>query len=463
MNDRIEILVLKGLIHDEEYCRKVFPFIKEEYFEVHSEKIVFNAIQNFISSHNNLPTVEAISVVLSDSKMTAEVYEAVQEVLKTIKVYEKPDLSWFLQHTEKFCKDKSIINAFRTGIEIIDGRNTTKSPGVLPELMKDALSVSFNTSIGHSYTEDFEQRFSYYHTKEEQLPFDLECLNKITNGGVPKKTLNLCIAGTGVGKSTFLGHLACAYFMQGYNVFYATFEMSREKISERLDANLLHIPINELRSIPKGSFEKGLKGVLTKTAGKLIVEEYPTSTASVLHVAHTLNELELKKNFKPDVIILDYLNIMLSARIKSSPNNMYTYVKYIAEEVRGLAVQKNVPVWTATQLNREGFKSSDVGLENTSESFGIPATADLMLALVSTEELEKQNQIMVKQLKNRYNEAFKDRRFLLGIDRSRMKFFDVEQSAQSGIIQNVRDMIASEKENAMPVANAVQKYTGFKF
>lgn len=268
---------------------------------------------------------------------------------------------------------------------------------------------------------------------------------------------------TGVGKSTFLGHLACAYFMQGYNVFYATFEMSREKISERLDANLLHIPINELRNIPKGSFEKGLKSVLTKTAGKLIVEEYPTSTASVLHVAHTLNELELKKNFKPDVIILDYLNIMLSARIKSSPNNMYTYVKYIAEEVRGLAVQKNVPVWTATQLNREGFKSSDVGLENTSESFGIPATADLMLALVSTEELEKQNQIMVKQLKNRYNEAFKDRRFLLGIDRSRMKFFDVEQSAQSGIIQNVRDVIASEKENAMPVRGADQKYSGFKF
>jgi len=461
MSDKIESLILKGMIHDEDYCRKVFPFLKEEYFDSPSDKIVFSCIYDFIAKHNALPTIEAISICSADKQVSSELYQNIQDTIKELKEYDKPNQEWFLGQTEKFCKDKAIINAFRSGIEIIDGRDKKRSVGVLPDMMKEALAVSFNTSVGHSYAEDYEDRFSYYHTKEEQLPFDINILNKITNGGVPKKTLNIVVAGTGIGKSTFLSHLACSYFMQGYNVFYATFEMSKEKTSERFDANLLNIPIQDLKNIPKPAFLKSLNSIISKTTGKLIVEEYPTSTASVFHVANTLNELSLKKNFKPDVIILDYLNIMVSARLKSSNSvsNMYTYVKYIAEEVRGLSVIHKVPVWTATQLNRSGYNASDVGLENTSESFGVPATADLMLALISTDELEKQNQIMIKQLKNRYNEAAKDRKILLGIDRPKMRFYELEESAQSDIIQNVRDFDNSN----LPVKDAPSKFSGFKF
>lgn len=461
MNNNISLLILKGLVNDEEYCRKVLPFLKREYFDSNSDKVIFETIYDFITAHNTLPTIESLSIILAERPIPAEQYKQVEETLSTISDYTKPNIDWFLSSTEKFCRDQSIINAFRQGISIIDGKDKKNSIGILPELMKDALSVSFNTSIGHSYTEDYQDRLTHYHTKEEQIPFDLEILNKITNGGIPKKTLNIIMAGTGVGKSTFLSHLACAYFSAGYNVFYATFEMSKEKTSERFDANLLDIPINELKNIPQQIFDNSFKKILVKSPGKIIVEEYPTSSANVMHVEHTLNELELKKNFKPDVIILDYLNIMLSSRIKTSPNNMYTYVKYIAEEVRGLAVKRDVPIWTATQLNREGFKSSDVGLENTSESFGVPATADLMWALISNDELEKQNQIMVKQLKNRYNETFKDRKFILGVDRPKMRFFEVENSAQDQIIPHVNDY--NRNDDFFQSKGILDKFDDFKF
>ena len=435
---KLEQTILKNLIYNENYMRKVLPFLKEEYFSSKTEKNLYKEIFAFVEKYNNTPNVEALSLSMQDMKgVTEEEFTQINEYLETIEKNknEESKLDWLIDKTEKFCQEKAIYNAVLNSIHILDGKDKVHDKGAIPKILSDALSISFDSSVGHDYLEDWDSRYDFYHRVEEKIPFDLEYFNKITKGGLPSKTLNIALAGTGVGKSLFMCHVASACLVQGKNVLYITMEMAEEKIAERIDANLLNVSLDSLQDLSKDMYDKKVKRVKDMTVGKLIIKEYPTASASSSHFRTLLNELNLKRNFIPDIIFIDYLNICCSSRIKPGSNvNSYTYVKAIAEELRGLAVEYNVPVVSATQTTRSGFTSSDPGLEDTSESFGLPATADLMFALISSEELENMNQIMVKQLKNRYSDPTSHKRFVLGIDRAKMRLYDVEQSAQDGIV-----------------------------
>ena len=435
ISDRIELIILKNLIFNESYSRRVLPFIKSEYFSDMSEKLVFEKVSDFILKYDSRPSKEALLISVSkDDKIGSELESNVKDMIVSFENSSVDD-GWLLEQTEEWCKDRAIYIALLSSIKIADDKKSKFSRGNIPKMLTDALSVSFDPNVGHSYLDDTEARYESYHRVEEKFPFDLDCMNKITKNGVPRKTLNVILAGTAVGKSLALCHMAASYFMSGKNVLYITLEMSEERIAERIDANLLNISLSDLQSIPKDLYDKKIDSIRSKTVGRLIVKEYPTATATTSHFRALLNELSLKKNFTPDVIFVDYLNISASARLNNSNNiNSYTYVKSIAEEFRGLAVECNVPLWTATQTNRQGYVSSDIGLENTSESFGLPATADFMIALSTTEELEQMGQILVKQLKNRYNDVSYFKRFVLGIDRSKMKLFDLDDSAQQELV-----------------------------
>jgi len=435
INDRVEVLILKNLIFDETYCRRVLPFVKEEYFTDEVEKTLFLKISSFILKYDSLPTKEALLISVSnDDKLTEYVETALKEIITAF----EPSVvepNWLIEQTEEWCKDKAIYNALLNSIKIADDKKSRFSRGNIPKLLTDALAVSFDPNIGHNYLDDTEVRYKYYHKVEEKFSFDLDCMNKITKNGVPRKTLNVILAGTAVGKSLALCHFAASYFLSGKNVLYITLEMAEERIAERIDANLLNVTVDDLQDLPKEMYEKKVKKIRDKTTGKLIIKEYPTASASTNHFRTLLNELNLKKTFVPDIIFVDYLNICCSARIKAGSNtNSYSYIKSIAEELRGLAVECGLPIVSATQTTRSGFTSSDPGLEDTSESFGLPATADFMFALITSEELESLGQIMVKQLKNRYSDPTTHKRFVIGVDRSKMKLYDVEQAAQNDII-----------------------------
>jgi replicative DNA helicase len=440
---KLEQTILKNLIYNEDFLRKVLPFIKEEYFTDRTDRAIFNEISNFTESYNSPPTIEALELAIKEKRnLTDDELEkcetCLQEIVKTKQ--EESKIEWLVDKTEKFCQEKAIYNAVLGSISILDGKDKTQDKGSIPKLLSDALAISFDSSVGHDYLENSDERYEFYHRQEERIPFDLEFFNKITKGGLPNKTLNIALAGTGVGKSLFMCHVSAGCMVQGKNVLYITMEMSEEKIAERIDANLLNVTVDDLVSLPKDLYDKKINKLREKTVGKLIIKEYPTASASSIHFRTLLNELNLKKSFVPDIIFIDYLNICCSARIKAGANvNSYTYVKSIAEELRGLAVEFGVPIVSATQTTRSGFSSSDPGLEDTSESFGLPATADLMFALISSEELEEMGQIMVKQLKNRYNDPTYFKRFTLGIDRSKMRLYDVDQSGQNGITDSGQD------------------------
>jgi archaellum biogenesis ATPase FlaH len=457
---RLEQTILRTLIQSEDFLRKVLPFIKDEYFSDRVEKYIFKQINEYANQYNTTPSVEALILASKESKnITDEEFKNCEEYLNEIQKHnrelEKPNQEWLIDKTEKFCQEKAIYNAVRNSITILEGKDKTNDKGSIPKLLSDALAVSFDNSIGHDYLENSDERYEFYHRKEERIPFDLEFFNKITKGGLPAKTLNIALAGTGVGKSLFMCHVAAGCMSQGKNVLYITLEMAEEKIAERIDANLLNVSIDNLMELPKDIYDKKVKRVKEMTTGKLIIKEYPTASASAIHFRTLLNELNLKRNFVPDIIFIDYLNICCSSRIKAGANvNSYTYVKSIAEELRGLAVEFGVPIVSATQTTRSGYTNSDPGLEDTSESFGLPATADLMFALISSEELEALNQIMVKQLKNRYSDPTTHKRFVLGIDRSKMKLYDVEQDAQMGIADAGQQYVPQEKPK--------NKFGGFK-
>lgn len=435
--NRLEQTILKNLIYNEDYSRKVLPFLKAEYFSDLTEKTVFNEVQEFINKYKNLPTHEALVINFTESKnLTEEQVRDSIELIRELEQAKKEDTEkqWLLEQTEKFCQDKAIYNAIMESVSILDDKNGRKSKGEIPSLLSEALGVSFDSSIGHDYMQDMDRRYDFYHKHEARIKFDLDMFNKITKGGLPIKTLNIALAGTGVGKSLFMCHMAASCLSQGHNVLYITLEMAEEKIAERIDANLLNIDMQELHIIPKSDYERKFEVLRSKTHGKLIIKEYPTASASVLHFRSLINELQLKKSFRPDIIFVDYLNICASSRIKPGASvNSYSYIKAIAEELRGLAVEFAVPVMSATQTTRSGFTNTDPGLEDTSESFGLPATADFMFALISTEELEQLNQIMVKQLKNRFGDPNHFKRFVVGIDRAKMRLFDAEPAAQQGI------------------------------
>ena len=454
---RIEQLILRNLIYNEEYFRKVLPFLKKEYFNG-TDKLIFNEISGFAAEYNSPPSAAAISISIKEKKnLTNDEVEKSEEYLDELHRLDikNNNEEWLVNKTEKFCQEKAIYNAVLDSITILDGKDKSHEKGAIPKILSDALAVSFDNSVGHDYLENSDERYEFYHRKEERIPFDLDYFNKITKGGLPAKTLNIALAGTGVGKSLFMCHVAAGCMVQGKNVLYITLEMAEEKIAERIDANLLNVKVDELVTLDKETYDKKVARVKSKTTGKLIIKEYPTASASTSHFRTLLNELHLKRNFKPDIIFVDYLNICTSSRIKPSASiNSYTYVKSIAEELRGLAVEYGVPIVSATQTTRSGFTSSDPGLEDTSESFGLPATADLMFALISSDELEELGQIMVKQLKNRYSDPTFHKRFTLGVDRSKMKLYDVEQSAQEGLA----DAGYSKFDNDKPK----NKFEGFK-
>ena len=435
--ERIERTALSNLIHNEEYTRKVLPFIKEEYFSDRTERLLFTEIYKFVNKYNSLPTKEALSIEINSAKSVNEdEYKKITDVLSTLNK-EPVNQDWLVETTEKFCKDRAIHNAILGGIQIIDGKDKKHTPEYLPEMLTSALSVSFDQKVGHDYLQETKERFDFYKKKEERLELDLDYFNKITRGGIPSKTLNICLAGTGVGKTMFMTHLASSVLLQGKNVLYITMEMAEERIAERIDANLLNVGMSDLEELPYSMYETKINKLQSKTSGKLIIKEYPTASAHTGHFRALVKELALKKSFKPDIVFVDYLNICASARFKAGANvNSYTYIKAIAEELRGMAVENDIPIFSATQTTRGGFVSSDVGLEDTSESFGLPATADFMFALISSEELDDKNQIMVKQLKNRYNDPTVNRKFILGVDRSKMRFYDVEQTAQTDLVDS---------------------------
>jgi len=434
---RIEEKILSNLIHDEHYCRQVVPFIKKDYFADRKEAILAEEIVKFFTEYNKPLTKDILSIEVSNRRdLNDKEANEIQEYIKSLSTEPVND-EWIVKSTEQFCKDKAVYNAILKGISIIDGRDKNQTPDAIPSILSDALAVSFDNHIGHDYLVDSDSRFDFYHRVEEKIPFDLEMFNKITKGGLSKKTLNIALAGTGVGKSLFMCHVAASSLTQGNNVLYITMEMAEERIAERIDANLMNITMDELKVIDKDVFDNRVKKIQNKTQGKLIVKEYPTASAHAGHFRALLDELKLKKEFVPDIIFIDYLNICSSARVRGGANvNSYTLVKSIAEELRGLAVEHNVPIVSATQTTRSGFANSDPGLEDTSESFGLPATADFMFALVSNEELQELNQIIVKQLKNRYNDPSYYKRFVVGIDRAKMKLYDVEASAQTGLSES---------------------------
>jgi replicative DNA helicase len=432
---RTEHLILRNLLNDEDFARRTLPYVKAEYFQDVNERIIYEELDKFINKYNALPSREALTIEIDKrTNINDKQFEEIGHYIGSLDNNEQDDKAWLIETTEKFCQEKAIYNAIMDSIQIIEG-DGKRDKGAIPELLSNALAVSFDPNVGHDFLDNSDARFDFYHRVEERIPFDLEYLNKITKGGVPKKSLNIILAGTGVGKSLAMCHMASANLLDGKNVLYITMEMAEEKIAERIDANLLNVRLDELAEIPKQSYDKKIDRVRNKTSGKLIVKEYPTAAANVGHFRHLINELRLKKSFKPDIIYIDYLNICASSRMKVGGSvNTYTYIKSIAEELRGLAVEQNVPIWSATQTTRSGYSNSDVGLEDTSESFGLPATADFMVAIISTEELQQLNQVLVKQLKNRYGDPNMNKRFVLGIDRAKMRLYDAEESAQSDLI-----------------------------
>lgn len=460
---RIESKILKHLLLDEDFTRKTLPFLKSEYFHDAADKTLFNQINEYVTKYNTLPTYEALVIEINNRNLTESLHkETVQKLDEITENKETSDTKWLIDAAEEFCKDKAVYNAIMQSIQILDASNKgTLDKGSIPTLLADALSVAFDNHIGHDFLDDADPRYEFYHKVEQRIPFDLDYLNRITKGGLPEKTLNIILAGTGVGKSLFMCHCAAANLTLGKNVLYITLEMAEERIAERIDANLLNIDLDNLVTLPKESYMRKIDRLRSKTTGKLIIKEYPTATANVSHFKHLLNELKLKRQFIPDIIYIDYLNICSSARIKQGANvNSYTYVKAIAEELRGLAVEMKLPVISATQTTRGGYDNSDVDLTDTSESFGLPATADLMFALISTEELADLNQIMVKQLKNRYSDPTTNKRFVIGVDRAKMKLYDVEQVAQDGLMDNgQQDKPAFD---GTPTGKRASKFDGFK-
>ena len=459
----IEQTILAGLMNNDEYARKTIPFIKSDYFHDKSEQIVFKSILKYVDQYNGLPTKEALNISIGElTDLNQQQFADVNKLVDSLSYDEKTDMNWLIDKTEKFCQDKAVYNAVRESILILDGNHKTADKGSIPELLSTALGVSFDSAIGHDFIENSDERFDFYHKKEDKIPFDIDLMNKITKGGVSRKALIIALAGTGVGKSLFMCHQAAAAVSQGSNVLYITMEMAEEKIAERIDANLLNVELNELHIMSKKDYERKFETLKNKTQGKLIIKEYPTAAASVLHFRALLNELQLKKGFKPHIIFVDYLNICCSARIKPGGNvNSYSYIKSIAEELRGLAVEAGVPIVSATQTTRSGFSNSDPGLEDTSESFGLPATADFMFALVSNEELDSLNQILVKQLKNRYSDPSYYKRFVIGIDRSKMRLYDAEPSAQQQIADT--GQVDDEPLNSFGTReNKINNFEGFK-
>ena len=435
--EKVEFLILRNLLHNEEYLRKVVPFLKSEYFEDEKQKIVYQEIASFVEEYNELTTKEVLCIEIEKRKdITDSMFKDITSLIDELD-NSPADLQWLLDTTEKWCRDRAIYLALIESISLADGKDDTKGRDAIPSILSDALAVSFDNHVGHDYLIDYEERYESYHRKEDKIPFDLEFFDKVTKGGLPNKTLNIALAGTGVGKSLFMCHFASSVLLQGKNVLYITMEMAEEKIAERIDANLLNINMQDITDLPKQMFESKVNDISKKTQGTLIIKEYPTAAAHSGHFKGLLNELALKKSFRPDIIFIDYLNICASSRYRAASNvNSYSYIKAIAEELRGLAVEANLPIVSATQTTRSGFASSDVDLTDTSESFGLPATADLMFALISTEELETLNQILVKQLKNRYNDPTIHKRFVVGIDRAKMRLYDCEQKAQEDIIDN---------------------------
>ena len=447
MNQSIERTALSNLITNEDYARKVIPFLRSNYFKVREERIVFEEIQKFVDKYKKIPTKTALEIEVDNRKdLSQDDHSKIVKLITSLNSTDV-DLEWLLETTEKFCKDKAIYNAIVDGVEIIEGKDKKRTPDAIPDILTEALGVSFDNSVGHDYLADGQQRYDYYHKKEEKIPFDLEFFNKITKGGLPPKTLNIALAGTGVGKSLFMCHVASSCLAQGKNVLYITLEMAEEKIAERIDANMMNVEIKNLPELSKMMFNDKLTEIRKKTSGKLIIKEYPTASAHSGHFRGLIKELAIKKSFKPDIVFIDYLNICASSRFKGGANiNSYTIIKSIAEELRGLAVETNVPFMSATQTTRTGFVSSDIGLEDTSESFGLPATADLMFALISTEALEEIGQMQVKQLKNRYNDPSMNKRFVVGVDRSKMRLYDVESQAQMEIVDNGQNKLNTEFE-----------------
>ena len=457
--DKVEVLILRNLLFNEEYLRKVVPFIKPDYFEDLTQKMVFEETLSFVQEYNQPPTKEVLCIEvekrddINDTSFT--------EATKFISYLEDvpTDFDWLVDTTEKWCRDRAIYLALMESIALADGTDEKKGRDAIPSILSDALAVSFDSHVGHDYLLDYEARYESYHRKEDKIEFDLEYFNKITKGGLPNKTLNIALAGTGVGKSLFMCHVASSALLGGKNVLYITLEMAEEKIAERIDANLLNVPIQEITELPKLMFENKVTNLSKKTQGTLIIKEYPTASAHSGHFKSLLNELALKKSFRPDIIFIDYLNICASSRYRGNSNvNSYSYIKAIAEELRGLAVEANVPIVSATQTTRSGYGSSDVELTDTSESFGLPATADLMFALISTEDLEGLGQIMVKQLKNRYNDPTISKRFVIGIDRAKMRLYDCEQTAQDDIIDK-----GNEEEYTYEESKPKKSFAGFKF
>ena len=457
--DNVEFLILKNLLHNEEYVRKVIPFIKADYFEDLTQKIVFEEIFSFVEQYNKPATKEILCIEAEKrSDINDSSFKDVTQLISSLD-NEPSEYDWLVNTTEKWCRDRAIYLALMESIQLADGKDDTKGRDAIPTILSDALAVSFDSHVGHDYLLDYEERYESYHRKEDKIPFDLEFFDKITKGGIPNKTLNIALAGTGVGKSLFMCHFASSVLLQGKNVLYITLEMAEEKIAERIDANLLNINIQDISDLPKVMYENKVTNVSKKTQGSLIIKEYPTAAAHSGHFKGLLNELALKKSFRPDIIFIDYLNICASSRYRTNNNvNSYSYIKAIAEELRGLAVEANLPIVSATQTTRSGFASSDVDLTDTSESFGLPATADLMFALISTEELEALNQIMVKQLKNRYNDPTINKRFVIGIDRAKMRLYDCEQKAQNDIVDSGQEEQYNEKESKLK-----KSFAEFKF
>ena len=456
--ERVPLTILKNLIHSEEYSRKVLPFVLPEYFEEKTDRVVFEEISTFLKAYDSLPTKEVLQIELEKrTDLSQDEFNLSDQLVSSLDKVES-EAQWMLDTTEKWCKERAIYLALMESIKIADGQDEKKGADSIPSILSDALSVGFDTAVGHDYIDDSKDRFAYYHRVENKTPFDLEYFNKITSGGLSDKTLNIALAGTGVGKSLFMCHVAASVLLQGKNVLYITLEMAEEKIAERIDANLLNVNIQDISEIPKSTFSKKIDKLAAKTSGKLIIKEYPTASAHCGHFKALLQELKLKKSFEPDIIFIDYLNICASSRYRSAVNvNSYSYVKAIAEELRGLAVETSVPICSATQTTRSGFASSDPNLTDTSESFGLPATADLMFALVSTEDLEGLNQIMVKQLKNRYNDPTMNKRFVVGIDRAKMRLYDCEQSAQDDIVDDTEIVEYNKSEESKA------KFNDFKF
>jgi hypothetical protein len=433
----VEELILSNLLYNEGYGRKVIPFLRTEYFHNKIDRVIFDTIEKYVTTFNSFPSKTALEVETGQlTGLNEEEHKLLKQRVDTFE-NKDVDVEWLVNQTEKYCKDKAIYNAISDSIRILDDKTGKTSPGQIPSLLEQALAVSFDTQIGHDFFDDASSRYEFYHKVEQRVPFDLDFFNKVTKGGLPRKTLNVALAGTGVGKSLFMCHCAAANISAGKNVLYITMEMAEERIAERIDANLMNTSMDQLALLPKDSFDKKLERIMEKAPGKLIIKEYPTASAGSANFRHLLNELRLKKKFKPDIIYIDYLNICCSSRMKQGANvNSYTYIKSIAEELRGLAVEFDLPIVSATQTTRSGFGSTDVGLEDTSESFGLPATVDFMFALISTEELEGLNQLMVKQLKNRYADPTFMRRFVIGVDRAKMKLYDVEAAAQDDIVDD---------------------------